>query len=230
MKEKKFNELVNLIDQLTTAYIQNKRMIRDLEYVDSVAVVGSSCTGKTRLVDAVRNNKDCIDANIKVPLRFISRPKRNSDRRTTENCHLARQDFLSKVENGEMQFSWTRNMEGDRTELYGFERVEKANIIVYSSNNAIFNNAESLQPKDKLSNTLILGVYAPEDVIKIRMKEKLQDIAKLNPSEITYRLSDKTINIFPYVHIVTHNYHKHEQYAESEFVQFIIKLERIFSK
>ena len=191
-----------------------------LEKIDAIIFVGSSFTGKTTLVDAVRDaiaqDPQTLD-RLSVPKRIITRPQRQKDN-LLENDFRSPTEFATMVQNGEVGLHWVRKMEGTRTESYGFLPPESGTIPVYSANNAIVNNRESINPNDLLEKSLLIAVYAPEDIRKHRLFDRSPDLVAQKPEEVTYRLADKAVNMFPGSHIVVKNFGRYQSRTESDVV------------
>lgn len=112
-------------------------------------------------------------------------------------------------------------MEGDREERYGFHQTATGRLAVYSGNNALYDNPNSVNPREVLKNTLMLGIYAPDDVRKDRLMQRSPDLFRDQPDEAEYRLQDSSNNILPHVHVVVDNYGELEANATVEIVKLI---------
>lgn len=112
-------------------------------------------------------------------------------------------------------------MEGGREERYGFRKVLGERLPVYSGNNALYDNANSVRPEGATSNSLFLGVYAPDEIRKQRLLARSPDLLKDNPAEVEYRLGDSSDNILSHIHLVVDNYGDLMEIATVEVVQLI---------
>ena len=179
-----------------------------LEQINAVIIVGSSFTGKSTLVDAIRDvtvQDPQTFGRLSVPKRMITRPQRQNDN-LVENDFRSPAEFTTMVQNGEVYLHWVRKMEGTRTESYGFLSPEPGTIPVYSANNAIINNKESVNPNSLLGRSLIIAVYAPESIREYRLFDRSPDLAAEKPEETAYRLADKAVSMYPESHIVVKNF------------------------
>jgi len=167
--------------------------------IHKVVVVGSSGTGKTTVVNAARD----VDG-VHVPKRFLTRPPRANDD-FTENGHLTPDQFSDGIDSGEIAVYWTRNMEGDRTERYGFVPTspEDGVVTVLSGNNALYNNRVSINPDGVLDDeTVWVGVYASVETLIARLEARSPDMVSDRPGEFAYRISDLPENVLPHVDFV----------------------------
>ena len=183
---------------------------KELTNIQGIALIGSSASGKSTLMKAIRLMSD----DISIPKRFITRPQRLADD-LNENIFISFDDFQNKIKNDELPISWMRKMEGDRIEYYGFEKTESKSFPIYSANNDFSrqieiaknalqdskaNNSELTEEQSSiyeriafLSKTLlILGVYAPDEIRQKRLNERSPDLAT---SEREYRIKDSSDNI-----------------------------------
>ena len=95
MKNSK-SDLVNLIQGLSAVSIGAKALAGELSSFKSVAVVGSSCSGKTTLINEIRKDELYRSGKVAVPARYITRPKRKNDL-IDENIYISQKEFLKKV-------------------------------------------------------------------------------------------------------------------------------------
>lgn len=150
--------------------------------LDSLVIVGSTCSGKTGLVRSLR---DFYGDKLAIPLRYITRPRRKNDD-LVENKPVFLEEFQSLVKKGLIDVWWERQMEGDRIEYYGFERViSVGRLRIYSANNAIVRDPNA--KLEKLGKFKILAIKADHPVRVERLSLRSPD---LSPKEIEYRLGD----------------------------------------
>lgn len=213
-----------LIDLMQQANLNTLRLRRNnlamLADIESIIFVGSSFVGKTTLVDitreAINENPDTF-GKFRIPKRIITRPQRQNDN-LVENEFRTLDEFREMVIKGEIGMHWVRKMEGTRTEQYGFLPVEQGAIPIYSANNAVINNRESVEPNSLLENSLIVAIYAPEDIRRKRLFERSPDLVNEKPEEVAYRLEDRAINMYPDAHIAVKNFGRYEQQAKDDIV------------
>lgn len=154
-------KLIDLIQQANLNTLRLRRNNLDmLRNIESIIVVGSSFVGKTTLVDvtreAINENPDTF-GKFRIPKRIITRPQRQNDN-LVENEFRTLNEFREMVIKGEIGMHWVRKMEGTRTEQYGFLPVEQGTIPIYSANNAVINNRESVEPNSLLEKSLIVAI------------------------------------------------------------------------
>lgn len=191
--------------------------------IEGIVIVGSSAVGKSVIVHAIRNSRCLARSDVSVPRRYITRPKRRGDT-AVENCHVSEAEFLRKVKSGHIGLRWTRKMEGDREERYGFEITKNMCFPVFSGNNAFYNNRDSVQPALLRGNLLVVGVYAPDRVREDRLYSRSPDLFRNYPDEVEYRLGDSSENIFDHVDYVVHNYGDYEGVATAEIAKFVSRI------
>ncbi len=112
-------------------------------------------------------------------------------------------------------------MEGDREERYGFHCTPSNRLAVYSGNNALYDNLDSIEPRRALQNTLMLGIYAPDDVRAARLQYRSPDLFTDHPDEVAYRLQDSSDNMLPYIHVVVNNHGELEPNVPTEVIRLI---------
>lgn len=218
------NQLIQDVAEkkLTSLQLHSEKLV-ELQEINSVIFIGSSFTGKTTLVDAIRQavkEDPKLAMHINVPKRVVTRPKRENDN-LDENDFASYEEFDQMLQSGKIKVHWTRKMEGVRTEQYGFLSPKDGTIPIYSANNAVINNKESLQPSHLLDNALVIAVYAPENIRKNRLLKRSPDLIKKKPEEARYRLSDKASNMLPSAHIVVRNYGKNMDQSKKDILELM---------
>lgn len=182
----------------------NPKTIGMLPPIDKVLIIGSSATGKTTLVEALRTTAELTSVfgsqPVVFPRRYITRPQRHGDN-LIENQPVNPKKFDELVKSGEIDVWWSRQLGQDRTERYGFESMEpggEKSLAIYSANNAIINSPETCAV-ELVTRALILQVFAPEHIRKQRITERSPD---LTDEEVNIRISDNGINLLqhPRVH------------------------------
>ncbi len=213
----------SLVAGLESVRVQNQDKFGALEQIDGVIIVGSTCAGKSVVVDAVRQSYLALQGIIEVPKRYITRPQREKDN-TVENAFVTPEEFQAKVESGDIGLHWIRKMEGDRQERYGFHRTTGDALPIFSGNNALYNNSDSVRPEDILKNAIMLGVYAPDEVRRERLVSRSPDLLKDRPDEVVYRLGDSSENMLPHVHVLVDNHGQREQVSRAEVLRLIERI------
>ncbi|HCE86346.1 MAG: hypothetical protein UW39_C0018G0004 [Parcubacteria group bacterium GW2011_GWC2_44_17] len=197
------------------------RNLEKLKQISDIIFVGSSLVGKTTLVDAVRNamkTNETLASVFQIPKRVITRPQRANDN-LVENQFVTADEFEKMVQCGDIGLHWVRKMEGNREERYGFLNVDKSKIPIFSGNDAIINNKESVMPSDLLEQSLIIAVYSPDDLRDERMRQRSPDLIKDKPEEVKYRLSDRAINMCPEAHLVVKNFGRYQNLTKEDLVR-----------
>ncbi len=215
--------MISLISGLKSIQLARAGRIRDVSTVRGIVMIGSSCAGKSVVVDAVRNSCKLADDGVEVPTRYITRPKRHGDN-TTENRYVSTAEFEQLVATGHIGINWIRKMEGNREERYGFGKTTRGMLPIISGNNAFFDNPKSVQPAGLGDEVLIIGVYAPDSVRKQRLLSRSPDLVHQRPAEVAYRLGDSSENIINQADCLIHNYGAREALGIREVVEFIGRL------
>ena len=160
----------------------NKDTLFYLKQVSSLVLIGSSCTGKSTLIDTLQKSIPVESGLIDVPLRYITRSRRFGDR-DSENIFVSENKFKEMQRSGEIGLAWERSLHGPNT-LYGFPPKKTGSVLtVYSANNDLYHQREKLCGKDML----FMEVMAPLDA---RIQRMLQRSPDLSEEEIAARLRD----------------------------------------
>jgi ribose 1,5-bisphosphokinase PhnN len=216
-----YKSIKNYSKKLKSIQITNPNKWSELHSkIKGIMIVGSTCSGKSTIVNQIRNSLK----KVKVPKRIITRPQRLNDN-LIENTFRTKDEFQKMITNHEIGLNWTRKMEGKREEQYGFEIVAKEKFAVYSGNNALYNNKESVRPKELLENHLYVGIYAPDKIRKERLLERSPD---MKTEEVSYRLNDKSENILEHCHIIVNNFDSYQKNSGKELMDLINFLQNNF--
>jgi len=223
--EPTFQEGHRLVDLLVSSDLDSIRLrknnLEKLKHISDVIFVGSSLVGKSTLVDAIRGameKDEKLSSVFQIPKRVITRPQRANDN-LVENKFATVDEFEDMIQRGEVGLHWVRKMEGDREEKYGFLSTDKNKIPIFSGNNAIINNKESVMPPDLLKHSLIIAVYSPDDLRGERMQQRSPDLVKDKPEEVNYRLSDRAINMYSEAHLVVKNFGRYQDTTKEDLVK-----------
>jgi ribose 1,5-bisphosphokinase PhnN len=190
--------------------------------VDAVVIVGASGTGKTTLVDVIR---DARLPDVDVPTRYVTRPPRGGD--TVESVHVTSEQFDDHVRARTIGIHWVRALEAGRVIRYGFRPARPGALPMYSANNAICSAAADLHPGAALAHALLVGVVAPDALRAQRIRRRSPD---LSPPEVAFRLADRADAIEPHVHLVVDNHGELEAVARSEIVQLIERAAAVMAR
>ncbi len=185
-----------------------------LDRVNCIIVVGSSCAGKTTLVDEVRRSELVATQQIDVPMRYVTRPARMGESEL-ENLHVSETTFEERVLDGEIAVHWRRDMDHGRVIRYGFRAPRPGSFPIYSANNAILRDAARLHPREVLARALVIGVSAPGGVRADRLKTRSPELSQ---EEVDHRLADDVAAVEPRVHLWIANHAELEPMAKREIV------------
>lgn len=182
-----------------------------------IVVVGPSCAGKTTLVDSIRQARI---PKVFVATRYVTRPRRQNDS-DQENLHLCPSDFDQRKDAGEIAWSWTREMQGDKVTRYGFDKAPSGELAVYSANNALYRNSQSIHPASLVKNAIWIGATAPIEIRRQRMQERSADLSE---PEREFRLADLGSDMASHVHLLAHGYGETAEEAKSKFSELVAEL------
>lgn len=219
--------LMDLISGLPAVILGEKLSGIHQPIFKGVAIVGSSCAGKTTLMQGVRVSSLVGTGKVSVPLRYITRPQRDNDF-TLENAYLLQDEFMRKVRRSEICFYWKKRLEPGREELFGFGPTRAGMLPVYSGNNGLLYNTGSVYPAGILDDIFFLGIYAPDEVRKERLVMRSPDLAQYNPCEVRYRLNDSSEKIISHVHVVINNYGSSMRFACQDMIELLRRMVDIF--
>lgn len=169
----------------------------------AIVIVGATCSGKTTLVQAVR---DAAIDGVDIPRRFVTRAPRPGDVVDEASQLTVDTEYL---------IHWTRTLAG-RTERYAFARPAPGKLAVYSANNAIL---RGVQPEGALVGALIVGVFAPEDVRAQRLRVRSPELCRDRPDEARARLAEPMPE---HVDVVIENHGDHEAQARQVLLDLVI--------
>ena len=217
----------DLIGGLTTVVPGEKLSQAQQRVFRGVAIVGSSCAGKTTIVQEVRMSSLAGTEKVSVPLRYITRPQRDNDL-AVENAYLSHNEFMGKVQHSEICFYWKKRFEPGREELFGFGPTQAGALPVYSGNNGLLYNTGSVYPCGILDDIFFVGIYAPDEVRRERLFMRSPDLARNNPQEVRYRLGDSSEKIMAHVHVVINNYGSSMRSVCQDVVELLRRMVDLF--
>lgn len=206
-------DLFNAIRSLPSVRVSPK--LHELTNINAIAVVGSSGAGKSTLISAIRAASAQLPG-IEIPLRYTTRPPRLNDS-SVENQHVTREFFAKQMDAKRIGVHWIREMESGRKEWYGFAATNKRHLPIYSANNDFLKQL-SAQDESMRKTTLVLGVYATDQVREERLAQRSPDIQE---KERKYRLGDSSENILPFSHLVIDNWNGLETNALTDVVALV---------
>ncbi|MHB8155478.1 MAG: hypothetical protein ACYDFR_05455 [Candidatus Omnitrophota bacterium] len=204
MKNNSF-DLAELIGGLSSVKLGGKAFHGGCRAFKGAVIVGPSCSGKTTLLNIVRESSLCREGKLSVPIRYTTRPKRQNDS-PGENSYVSENEFIKMIGASRLGFYWKKRMDASIEAMFGFLSPDSGVLPVYSGNNGLLYNKESVYPKGILDSVLLLGIYAPDKVRKERLFTRSPDLVKDKPEELQYRLMDASQDMLSQVNIVINNY------------------------
>jgi ribose 1,5-bisphosphokinase PhnN len=177
--------------------------------IDAIILIGSTCTGKTTLANAIRS---AALPGIDVPRRFVTRAPRPGDT-LEEATHLSSIELDAAIAAGMVQLHWSRTLEQGHVERYGFAAPRPGLLPFYSANNAICQLA--------LPNALTIGALAPDDVRESRLRARSPELVRDRPAEARARLAEAADAIVPFAHVLVDNAGELEAITPAELVALV---------
>jgi len=220
-----YRDMLSLIKGLSSVQAGAALHEKDVLTFHSIAVVGSSCAGKTTMLRKIKGSALCKTAKISLPVRYTTRPGRMNDA-PGENFHLSRAAFAKKIRRGKIVFYWRKRMDARSEELFGFGPPGPGIIPVYSGNNGLLFNRETIYPKNALNKTLLIGVYAPDEIRWKRLLRRSPDLARNKPAELKYRLEDGAEKVLSRVPIIINNHGSLMRRSGQDMVKLLTRIIR----
>lgn len=222
MKNKSFS-LEDLIGSLSSVEPGGKPISAGCRAFKGAAIVGPSCSGKTTLLNIIRQSPLCKAARLSVPVRYTTRQMRQNDS-LGENSYVSESEFIKMVQDLRINFYWKKRMDSEREEMFGFAPPPQGTLPVYSGNNGLLYNRESIYPEGILDAIFLIGIYAPDELRKERLLSRSPDLAKDKPEELRYRIMDASEDMLSHVHVVINNYGPYLKNSGPEIIKLIGKI------
>jgi len=211
--------VVHALNRFSAIRLARHSHIEPPKVIRAVVMVGSSASGKSTMIRALRTSDLARRHAIVVPGRYITRPWRPDDVHG-ENIHVTDEEFDDLVRRRDIQVHWTKRI-GPRYERYGFPPISGAPLPVYSGNNALVTPSSCLEPENFLESALVIAVYAPPRVRELRLAERSPDLIRERPEYVRSRLNDDGIRVLQLSHLVVDNYGRSESVAAVEVVRLM---------
>lgn len=197
-----------------------KENLEKLGEINSLIIIGSSWSGKT----TVRNIlADIASEYFDFPKRVITREQRPNDNLEENEFAIDLDDLKSKVDGG---LIWQRDL-GEKIEYYGFKMPRDNHLPVYSGNNALIRERNSLTQdpeRDSVGNSLIILVYAPDDERVIRNQKREGEYLDDKPKQKEIRASDRAISMYPEAHILVKNYDLQDKNIQKDDLKKLLQV------
>ena len=178
--------------------------------IEAIVIVGSTCTGKTTLANAIRR---AGLAGVDVPRRFVTRAPRPDDVVAEAAC-MTSAELDAAITAGLVTLHWARTLEAGHVERYGFATPAAGALPVYSANIAICAALD-------LAHTLVVGVFAPDELRERRLRARSPTLCTERPDEVRARLAERADAIRPYAHVVIANHGALETAAAADIVALV---------
>jgi hypothetical protein len=219
------SQLVARVEHLRSVTIYPEKLDL-LTHIGSIIIVGGTCVGKSTIVRAVRESRVETEGLTCVPRRYVTRaPRLNDD--PFEAAQISAGLFQQGVRCGFFGLSWARHMEDGRIEHYGLERPPAGRLPVYLGGNGLYDHPGSVSPRDALSQSLVVGIHAPDEVRRRRLVERSPDLIKTRPAEVAMRLGLGFTNMLPHIHVLIDNHGPYEGSAVADAVVLVEEVARL---
>jgi ribose 1,5-bisphosphokinase PhnN len=170
------------------------------EVIDSIVLVGSTCSGKTTLANAIRGAEI---PGIDVPQRFVTRRPRPDDV-AAEAAYISSDELDAAIVAGNVGIHWSRTLLPEHIERYAFAIPRRASLAFYSANNAICRPG-NVRPADALARALVIGAHAPEALRERRLAQRSPVLVRDDPDEARARLAEHADVVLSIAHVVAFN-------------------------
>jgi ribose 1,5-bisphosphokinase PhnN len=217
---KQKQNLEQLVSKTQSLEIKNPRLWDQLSTISSIVIIGSTCTGKSTMVNVLRESQLANDKKIIIPRRYVTREARPDDD-PRENIYLTNQELEDLQSRDEIGINWKKPTKNGEFEYRAFEKVTSKALPVYFGNIEIFHNKDSIKPTGALDNALYIAVYAPDSVRQERLLQRSPELVAEKPDEVARRLKENVDSILPFVQLQINNYGQAQQFAKQELLKFV---------
>lgn len=197
--------------------------LRSLENISSVIFVGSSGTGKSHIQRAVISalETDPFLKKICVPQRIVTRPARPDDSKEIAHCSPEELEWLAQ--NEKIGFYGIKIMENGREEPFGLKKPEEGTLPIFFANNTVVKHPETIKPKSLLENSLIIGMYTPDDQREVRLRRRSPQLFEGSADEAKFRLSEEESSriVIPMSHVIVKNFGNFEGMVERDVIKLL---------
>lgn len=202
---------------LSSIRVRDKKL-KDLESVQRIIFLGSTCAGKSTLEQAVRT---AFSSKASVPARVATRPPRPDDRDDTYFCSVG--EFRRMISGNAFGLYGVKIMEKGREEFYGYLKPREGTLPIFFANNQTLKNKTSVQPDGILENALIVLIYAPDSVREERLRQRSPHLFVECPDEAAFRLSaeERAIKLVSETHLIVKNYGRYANRATQDIVTLL---------
>jgi guanylate kinase len=190
-----------LADNDLSTFRIRKSAIEKIKVIDSIIIIGSSWCGKTTIRNIFDRNKS---DTFSLPKRVVTREQRPNDN-LEENEFTS--DLFSLKKRVKEGYIWKRDL-GEKIEYYGFEEPKENTVPIYSANNALIREKDSLigEPKEQsIQNALILLVYAPDRERLERNRKRESVYLDDKPEQKKIRSLDSAMSMYTSCHLLVKN-------------------------
>lgn len=211
--------IIQALERFSAVRFARHTHIKPPNVIRAIVVVGSSGSGKSTMIRALRDSDLARRQRLVVPSRYITRTRRPDDVHG-ENIHVSDEEFDDLVRRGDIRVHWTKRI-GVRHERYGFPPISGTVLPVYSGNNALVIPSSRLQPEGFLESALVIAVYAPPRIRAARLAKRSPELFRERPDYVRSRLNDDGIRVLQLSHLVVHNFGRSESVAADEIVELL---------
>ena len=108
--------------------------------------------------------------------------------------------------------------------MFGFNPPVSGAMPVYSGNNGLLYNKDTVYPRRILDTLIFVGIYAPDAVRKERLFIRSPDLVQERFEELEYRLEDSSEKMIKHVHCVVNNYGPYSFNAGQDFLELLRRM------
>lgn len=208
-----------LQDKVSTLELRSNLL--SLKEINAIIIIGSSWVGKTTIRN-ILYNLSTDDPLYSFPKRVITRDQRPNDNLDENDFATSFHNLKEKVGKG---IIWERDL-GETKEYYGFQYPLENTIPIYSANNALLRQKDSLIQNissDYFDKALIVVVYAPDEERLDRNNKREGSYLDDKPLQKLTRLSDSSESMYNQAHIIVHNHNTQDMYLQKKDLQTLIE-------
>lgn len=192
---------IDAISALEHVTVQRLDRLRGLGEVRAVTFVGGMCAGKSTVAREIATNRLTRDCCV-LAARVTTRDRRRGD--TTEQVSfLTWHQFEERRRKGDLALSWVRPLVGGGAIGYGCEHVETGRVALQVAGHGIYTNSGSVLPAEALAHSVVVGVYAPDEVRFDRVRCRSPDLAA---AQLAVLMQHDDERMFAETDVVVHNF------------------------
>jgi ribose 1,5-bisphosphokinase PhnN len=204
-------------------FLQRRAPVWLRKQYNHVVVVGASGSGKTSILRELRGLLPHHDFCI--PPRFTARLPRSDDE-PAENKTVSPDEFDQMKQDGRLALWWSKRLSDGARVHYGFGPTVAGPMPIYSCNDAIIIDSDTLGPEPKwISKSLVVQITVPWAQRKNRLLARNPEL-EARPEELKTRLRDLDDLVSQNAELVVLNACGKIHLATSALAEFLVRERR----